>query len=191
MDYIEICENDYSAFHELANAYYREGEDADTPQEEIDIFIRFLFEKVINHEINGFIAKDKNAYVGFALWGVDTEGSEFSEIPGFGTILEIGFIPSYRSKGNGKELVLYIENYFCKKNVNNCYVSAYGPAQKFWSYCGYVESGKVGHLFLGKEPETTEYRSRWTARAISRVSKTTSSVFCFEKKFPQKLHKYH
>ena len=27
MDYIEICENDYSAFHELANAYYREGED--------------------------------------------------------------------------------------------------------------------------------------------------------------------
>ena len=155
MDYIEICENDYSAFHELANAYYREGEDADTPQEEIDIFIRFLFEKVINHEINGYIAKDKNAYVGFALWGVDTEDFEFSEIPGFGTILEIGFIPSYRSKGNGKELVSYIEgrfrcgqelsdeSRFCKKNVNNCYVSAYGPAQKFWSCCGYFENGKV------------------------------------------------
>ena len=117
MDYIEICENDYNAFHELASPYYREGEDADTPQEEIDTFIRFLFEKVINHEINGYIAKDKNAYVGFALWGVDTEDFEFSEIPGFGTILEIGFIPSYRSKGNGKELVSYIGTSRSSSNI--------------------------------------------------------------------------
>ena len=143
MDYIEICENHYSAFHELANAYYREGEDADTPQEEINTFIRFLFEKVVHHEINGYIAKDKNAYVGFALWGVDAEEFEFSQIPGFGTILEIGFIPSYRSKGNGKALVWHIESCLCKKKVQYCYVSAYGPAQKFWSYCGYVENGKV------------------------------------------------
>ena len=36
MDYIEILEDDYCAFHELANAYYRDGEDADTSQEIID-----------------------------------------------------------------------------------------------------------------------------------------------------------
>ena len=143
MDYIGIGENDYREFYELANAYQREGEDADTPQEEIDAFIRFLFDKVDNHEINGCIAKDGCACVGFALWGVDAEGFEFSEIPGFGTILEIGFIPSYRAKGNGKELVSYIESRFSQKGINNCYVSAYGPAQKFWSNCGYVENGKV------------------------------------------------
>ena len=143
MEYIEICEDNYSAFHELVNAYYREGEDADTPQVEIDTFIRFLFDKVVKHEINGYIAKDQEACVGFALWGIDIEGFEFSEIPGYGTILEIGFIPSYRGKGNGKELVLYIERSLCKNKINNCYVSAYGPAQKFWSYCGYVENGKT------------------------------------------------
>ena len=143
MEYVEICEDCYNAFHELASAYYREGEDADTPQEEIDAFIRFLFDKVIGHEIHGYIVKDKCACMGFALWGVDAEGFEFSEIPGFGTILEIGFIPSYRAKGNGKDLVFYVEDCLRKKNINNCYVSAYGPAQKFWSYCGYVESGKV------------------------------------------------
>lgn len=143
MDYIEICENDHDAFHELASVYYREGEDADTPQAEIDAFIRFLFEKVIGHQISGCIAKDKNTNVGFALWGVDTEDLEFSEIPGFGTIMEIGFIPSYRSKGNGKALVSYIESRLREKNVNNCYVSAYGPAQKFWSHCGYFENGKA------------------------------------------------
>ena len=143
MDYIEISANDYNTFHELTNAYYREGEDADTPQEEIDAFIDLLFTKVLNCEIGGYIAKDKNNYVGFALFGVDTEGFEFSEIPGFGTILEIGFVPSYRSMGNGKRLVSYIESSFCKKNINNCYVSAYGPAQKFWAKCGYVENGQM------------------------------------------------
>lgn len=45
MEYIEICQDDYSAFHELASAYYREGEDADTSQEEIDAFIRFCLIK--------------------------------------------------------------------------------------------------------------------------------------------------
>lgn len=67
MEYIEICEENYSAFHELANAYYREGEDANTPQAEIDIFIRVLFDKVVNHEIYGYIVKDKRAYVGLPL----------------------------------------------------------------------------------------------------------------------------
>lgn len=102
-----------------------------------------MFDKVVNHEINGYIAKDRYSCVGFALWGVDTEGFEFSEIPGCGTILEIGFIPSYRAKGHGKELVLYIERCLCRMRINNCYVSAYGPAQKFWAFCGYVENGKI------------------------------------------------
>ena len=52
MDYNQICEDDYCAFHELANAYYREGEDANTPQDIIDSFVRLMFDKVINKEIN-------------------------------------------------------------------------------------------------------------------------------------------
>ena len=141
MDYIEICENDYNAFHELASAYYREGEDADTPQEEIDAFIRFLFDKVVNHKINGYIAKEEHASVGFALWGVDTEGFEFSEMPGFGTILEIGLIHSRRGSGFGRNLVAHVENDLQNRNITQCYVCAYGPAQKFWAACGYVENG--------------------------------------------------
>ena len=141
MDYIEICEDDYSAFHELANAYYREGEDADTPQEIIDSFVRLMFDKVINNEIYGCFVKDEQKYIGFALWTVDSEEFEFSELPGFGTILEIGLIPSYRFGGLGKKLVTYVENNLQKNKIAQCYVSAYGPAQKFWANCGYVENG--------------------------------------------------
>ena len=146
MDYIEIFEDDYSTFHELANAYYRDGEDADTSQEIIDSFIRLMFDKVINKEIYGCFVEDKHKYIGFALWAVDSEDFEFSKIPGFGTILEIGLIPSYRSHGLGKNLVTYVENNLQKKKIAQCYVSAYGPARKFWSGCGYTENGLKANL---------------------------------------------
>lgn len=141
MDFIEIGRHDYAIFHELATAYYREGEDADTPQEEIDGFIQYLFEQLCDHTIDGCFAKVGNDYIGFALWGIDTKDFAFSEMPGFGTIMEIGLLPSYRASGLGKEFVAHIEMCIRKKGVNQCYVSAYGPAQKFWSHCGYAENG--------------------------------------------------
>ena len=143
MNYIAIYKDDYAAFHELADAYYRDGEDADTPQEIIDSFVRMMFDKVINREIFGCFAKDGNHYAGFALWAVDTKDFEFSEMPGFGTILEIGLTPSYRSSGWGRNLVTYVETCLQKSGIAQCYVSAYGPAQKFWTRCGYTENGQT------------------------------------------------
>ncbi|MBR5968470.1 MAG: hypothetical protein IK001_07735, partial [Lachnospiraceae bacterium] len=81
--YCAIGEGDYDAFHELLNEYYRDGEDADTAQEEIDAFIRLLFDKVLSKEIEGCLAKEEEQYIGFALWGVDTEDFDFSEMPGY------------------------------------------------------------------------------------------------------------
>lgn len=143
MEFIEIRKNDHHIFHELANAYYRDGEDADTPQEELDSFIRFLFDKVIDHEIEGYFAKAEGTYIGFFLWAIDTEDFMFSEIPGYGTILEIGLVQSCRGSGHGKEFVSFIEDRLRAKHVKQCYVSAYGPAQGFWSRCGYAENGRT------------------------------------------------
>ena len=42
MQFFPIGVTDFDAFHKLADAYYREGEDAQTPQEEIDSFIKEL-----------------------------------------------------------------------------------------------------------------------------------------------------
>ena len=143
MKCVKIGEHAYREFHELANSYYHEGEDENTPQEVIDSFIRLMFDKVINKEIDGCFVKDEHAYIGFALWAVDTEDFAFREKPGFGTILEIGLTPAYRASGLGKSLVTYIENRLRENEIVQCYVSAYGPAQKFWANCGYVENGET------------------------------------------------
>lgn len=142
MDYVQMGPEDYAPFHELACAYYREGEDADTPQEEMDAFIASLFEMVRSHEIEGCFARIGEKTIGFALWAVDAEGFRFSEMPGFGTILEIGLAKDYRASGLGKAFVAHIERAFLEKDITRCYVSAYGPAQTFWARCGYRENGK-------------------------------------------------
>ncbi len=148
MEYIEIGNDDYESFHNLACTYYREGEDSDTPQDEIDRFIGYMFEMVTTRTIKGCFAKSGKDYIGFALWAIDTDDFEYSEMPGLGTIMEIGIIPSCRGRGLGKELVAHIEKRLLEKGIKQCYVCAYGPAQKFWNKCGYVENGMTASVEL-------------------------------------------
>ena len=143
LEYPEICEEDFERFHDMLNAYYREGEDADSPQETVDGFIRFLFKRVMRHEIEGCFAKEGRTLIGFGLWAVDTEDFAFSEMPGYGTIMEIGLTGRFRSAGRGREFVSYVESRLREKNITQCYVSAYGPARAFWTHCGYADSGKT------------------------------------------------
>ena len=143
MEYFEITKNDYEAFRALANDYYREGEDENTQQEIIDAFIYMMFQKVIGGEIKGCFARNNDINIGFALWAVDSEDFEFSEVPGLGTVLEIGVIPEYRLLGYGRALVSHIEDNLRGESVKQCYVSAFGPAEKFWTSRGYVKNGKI------------------------------------------------
>ena len=143
MEFVEIKDGDYEVFHDLLTAYYREGEDADTPQEVVDEFIQGLFDEVTSHAIEGCFAREGETPVGFALWALDTEDFAYSEMPGFGAILEIGVLPAYRLGGRGAKLVAHVEAELGKLGARECYASAYGPAQAFWAKCGYRPSGKT------------------------------------------------
>ncbi len=141
MDVAVLDSRDYDAFHKLLNAYFREGEDADTPQEEVDAFIGLLFRMVQQEKINCRLITADGVKIGFVLWAIDTEELDFSEIPGMGTILEIGIGESHRRLGVGSKIVEYVESELRHKGICQCYVSAYGPAQKFWTHCGYRFNG--------------------------------------------------
>lgn len=137
MEYRPI--NDYAGFHSMLQPYYREGEDAETAQEELDCFIRYLYSLVESNTISGAIAW-LGRPVGFVLWAVDTEELPFSNLPGAGTILETGVIPECRGNGYGRLLADYAEKQLACENY---YVCAYGPAEAFWEKCGYTDSGRL------------------------------------------------
>lgn len=146
MDFGILASGDYDVFHELLNAYFREGEDTDTPQEEVDTFIRLLFHMVQQEKINCRLITTAGVKIGFVLWAIDTEELDFSEIPGMGTILEIGIGKPYRRAGVGSKIVEYVEDELRHEGICQCYVSAYAPARKFWEHCGYLPNGaKAGN----------------------------------------------
>lgn len=138
MEYRSVADAGYEVFHSLLNAYYRDGEDADTPQPQIDAFIRYLYDLCLKGEISGAVALEKDP-VGFVLWNVDSETGVFSQKPGCGTILEIGVTQMHRGMGLGRKLVCCAEE---QMKADRYYVCAYGPAEAFWSKCGYVFAGE-------------------------------------------------
>ena len=139
MQVVPVTEVNYDEFHLLLNEYYRNGEDTDTSQNEIDSFIRYLFDLCRAGTISGCVAYEQEP-VGFVLWNLDSADGVFSQKPGYGTILEIGIVPSKRGMRIGKELVSYAESMM---ETDRYYVCAYGPAESFWYKCGYVFAGEL------------------------------------------------
>ena len=140
MEFLSLRPQDRAAFRRLAVEYYRDGEDAETPLEAITAFIDSLFELVLAGTIGGCLAVEEENAVGFALFGIDTADFPFSQMPGLGTILEIGLTPASRGAGQGKALVRSIEDRLRELGAEKCYVSAYGPAEGFWTRCGYEKT---------------------------------------------------
>ena len=134
-----ITQVQYDVFRNLLTGYYREGEDARTPQAELDAFIDLMFELCRKNVISGGIAYQGDP-IGFVLWGMDTADFPFSNKPGFGTILEIGMIPSMRGRGLGGQLVEYAERALGCDDYDIC---AYGPAERFWQKRGYADTGEI------------------------------------------------
>ena len=56
MKYLPIT--DYETFHSLMEPYYRDGADEQTPQEELDAFIGYLYGLVKDGTISGCVACD-------------------------------------------------------------------------------------------------------------------------------------
>lgn len=139
MKLIPVCDAEYEVFHKLLNAYYRDGEDEQTPQAQLDAFICHLYDLCVSGGISGCIAMDHGP-VGFVLWMIDSKESPFSQKPGYGTILEIGVFPDSRNVGLGRKLAEYAES---KMQAQAYYVCAYGPAETFWKKCGYTDSGEL------------------------------------------------
>ena len=140
MEFLSLQPQDRADFRRLAVEYYRDGEDAGTPLATITAFIDSLFELVLAGTIGGCLAVVEEHAVGFALFGMDTADFPFSQMPGLGTILEIGLTPASRGAGQGKALVRSIEDRLRELGAEKCYVSAYGPAEGFWARCGYEKT---------------------------------------------------
>lgn len=143
LEFVHICPEREAALRSFLTSYYRQGEDADTPQEVLDEFIGRLLDLLRGEEISGALLQAGEATLGAVLWMVDRAGGPFSVRPGWGTILEFGIDPAHRKQGLGRRAAAYAEDRMREAGVQNLYVSAYGPAREFWVRLGYRDSGEL------------------------------------------------
>ena len=139
MRFLSVTETEYPLIHSLMNDYYREGEDSQTSQDEIDGFIQYLYDLCLQGKIMGAVAFETTP-VGFVIWNIDTPEGAFCQKPGFGTILEIGINREFRHRGFGRKIAEYALSMIA---VLDYYVCAYGPAEAFWTKYGFRDSGEI------------------------------------------------
>lgn len=153
MTFQAIGKDNYDTLLDMMVRYYRNAEDADTPIYEIVSFIRYLFDLIQQEKLYGVVAYAPSP-VGFVLWMRDSEALPFSELPGLGSIVEIGIEADVRHQGYGRALVAHAEQNMRLLGVEGFYVSAYGPAEAFWHACGFCDTGHFArnHLPLLAKP---------------------------------------
>lgn len=139
-EFKQLKEENFKVFHDFMSDYYKDGEDSDTPQDEIDMFIKKLFSLIQEKIMYGVSAYLNDIFIGVVIWMKDTKEHEFSVIPEYGTIAEIGVIQSMRNRGVGCVLVDYAEREIIKLNIDKVYVIAYEEALSFWKKRGYKQS---------------------------------------------------
>ncbi|MDF2868688.1 MAG: Acetyltransferase domain [Anaerocolumna sp.] len=145
MAYKKIDETNKHIFHKLMLDYYREGCDENTPQNILDDFIISLYNNIVTKSMYGRLIELDKKIIGFVIWMIDVDGNDYSEMPGYGTIAEIGIKAEYRNQGIGKKIVLFAEKKMMEMGVKGFYVTVYEPATKFWSNCGYTNTHNKGN----------------------------------------------
>ncbi|MBE6955638.1 MAG: GNAT family N-acetyltransferase [Ruminococcaceae bacterium] len=150
LTYLPLNRRALTKLHDELIEYYRTPDETD---EALEGFVQTLFTLVRNGKILGNLIQSGDEAVGFVLYAADSRESDFSELPGHGTILAMQVQEALRRQGIGSQIVRHVENELRGK-VAGFYVCSVGTSQPFWEACGYRESQEkatTGEVLFLKE----------------------------------------
>ena len=150
LTYLPLNRRALTRLHDELIEYYRTSEETD---EALEGFVQTLFTLIRNGKILGNLIADGDNNVGFVLYAADSRESDFSELPGHGTILALQVQESLRRQGIGRQIVRHVENEL-RSQVAGFYVCSLGESQPFWEKCGYAASQEkttIGEVLFLKE----------------------------------------
>lgn len=131
------------ALHDLMLDYYRAA-DSESGDMVLDAYVETLLDLVNAQVLDCRLADQDGAALGFAIFTKDRKGTDFTEMPGYGTIMELYVLPEYQRRGIGTQLAQEAEKLLREQDVKGFYICAYEAANGFWEKLGYKDSGEVG-----------------------------------------------
>ncbi len=136
LTYLPLGRRAQERLHNELIEYYRTPDETD---ETLEDFVKTLFSLIRKGKLYGNLVESDGDTVGFVLYAADSRDSDFSELPGHGTILALQVEPSHRRQGVGSQIVRHVENELRSK-VAGFYVCSLGESEPFWTACGYAAS---------------------------------------------------
>ena len=137
--YNETHEKD---FRDVFEQYWKYITYNKVTKEQIKSCQDYILKQVANQEIFMLLSIDNNTVVGFSIFQIDNEKSDWNKFTGYGFIREFFIVPTKRCKGLGKELAKYTTIELFSMGAKNIYLDTAKNARDFWLKCGFVSTGK-------------------------------------------------
>ena len=130
-------------FEEMLVEYFSGDLSCGIPE---DILRGRLLEHILSHVRGGItrlcICTENSIPMGFSLYQIDSEASDWCKRPGWGCIREFYIRKGYRGKGNGTALAAHTEQQLRAMGAEHVYLTA-DDAVRFWEHCGYSNTHEI------------------------------------------------
>lgn len=147
LNYVSVTLDNYTTFQDYMIQYAKELDEHQGRNTDSEILKRWT---------NSIAEKqfDKGGCLKLCCYGAETIGFLYGKIDqpddkgfkkvGYGYIVEFYVLSEYRRKGFGKEMYLYLEDFFRRNYVKNIYLTADPVTGKpFWEAMGFADTGEI------------------------------------------------
>ena len=146
LKFTNIAEENRSAFHSLMRTYAKELDEHQHRNTDPDILTRWT-DRIIEkqHEASRCLklCYSGGKLIGFLYAKIDSADDRGHKQIGFGCIMEFYIVPEQRRKGFGRDMLLYLEDFFRKNGVTQLYLTADPVTGKpFWTAMGFTATGE-------------------------------------------------
>lgn len=147
LNYLDITQENRSAFHALMRSYAKELDEHQQRTTDPKILATWTDRIIAKQHDMGQCLKlcsYGEEIVGFLYGAIDKLSDKGYNRVGWGCIMEFYVIPAQRRKGFGRDMMLYLEDFFRKNGVTQLYLTADPVTGKpFWAAMGFTATGEI------------------------------------------------
>jgi len=147
LDHLDITQGNNSAFHSLMRAYAKELDEHQHRTTDPEILARWTDSIIARqHEASRCVKLCYNSgeLIGFLYGAIVMPNDKGYNRVGWGCIMEFYVIPEQRRKGFGRDMLLYLEEFFRQNGVTQLYLTADPVTGKpFWAAMGFTSTGEI------------------------------------------------
>lgn len=125
-------------------AFFALLEECDVAQERI----RELYALTMADKVRARLCRLGAKPIGFITYMRDVEDAPFSQLPGHGTILNVGLTEAMRGQALSDKLIAYAEDDLRLSRVDGLYVTATKELIPFWQKHGYEKTNRLSTDYL-------------------------------------------